>query len=1622
MFHRESSARHVRQPQLRVALLLLILLLLAAVGTPAATTDSKIGGRLAHPSRILAKLKPGQRADGKQLQDAVTATGLNVRGRFSILPNLLLLDVDRTGPIAAAKKREQQPDNSSTATRMAKLRKTGLFEYVEPDYVRKISIEPNDSAYQDGSLWGLRNTGQNGGVPGADINAATAWDLSTGSPEVIVAVLDTGIRYTHRDLAARMWRNPDEIPNNGLDDDNDGYVDNIFGINPAGPASSAGDPMDDNGHGSHTAGTIGAAANDGNRHVGVAWNIRLMACKFLDADGSGKTSDEIKCIDFAIANGARIINASYGGPGSSQAQRDAIARARDAGILFVAAAGNESADNDSVDSFPANHDLENVISVAAHDRHDQLASFSNFGANRVHLAAPGAAILSCWHESDTHYKTISGTSMAAPHVAGVAALVVSRFPGITISDLRNQLLNTTRPVPSLTGKTVTGGAVDASAAVSGQADGILELRIDPAPGATLLAGSEFDLNLRVTDLSAVIGASVTATLNGQPVDFRDDGTGVDDLAGDGIHEADLLVPVFQSSAKLIVDVSAPGKQPAHAEFDYQIAVPAPNNDFAKATILVGADASATGSTEHADTEPGEPRHTGNGSQRSIWFKWTATASGDVTIDTVGSSFDTVLAVYQGTGLATLTLVADNDDAPGLGLASSVRFAGQPGTEYHIAVDGHGGTGGDVVLHLGTLPPSPPPPNDDFNQRIDFANMNDAFTGSNVGASAEPGEPLHANVIGGHSVWFTWTASTDSTFTLSTEGSQFDTVLAVYEGTSVNGLTALATNDDNPVNGTFSLITLTVSAGKTLAIAVDGFAGAVGAFALKLDAVDLGVRPPNDTFTEAGNLSNLPTAGTGNNVGATLQAGEPVHSGNLGGRSVWWNWTSPTSQLITVDTLGSSFDTLLAVYTGSELNTLTPVAANDDQNSGSLISRVTFAAQAGVTYRIAVDGFSNTDGIAGDGDITLNIAGFNGLLSGNDDFANSSPISGLDFVHSGSNVGSTTEGFDSTIVGIPVGGTLWWSFTTPTAAYVEFSTEGSPLDTVIAVYAGNSPQNLKLIAFNDDYPDFPDRSSRLRFVAVPGLQYALVVGGYNGASGDFDMELKMLGDANFVYSSDFESAQGYLANQPLANQSGWLAEGTGISGISDSNVFGTGQSAFVGGLANGTTGATNSDLIVWQPLNVNPAPHQIIRFSTVMTVVQSLNGRDDDFGWRIYNQSAQLLAGIRFVTGTGNIELEFGDGHREFSGLQYPANSSFLLTFEVSFAGNRWSAYLEGIPIAENLPLATDDRPLNLGDFDAFVIATTPDAPGDNRMAFDRLHVDRIDLTIPPVILDEPQSVHGIEGEDLQLTVLAIGAGPLTYRWFHNDIPLPTSGAGLPQLLLTEIEDSQAGNYHVEVSNLFGTTRSAPANVSIAEQLPPAPNDHFDQAKPINTDFAVETENNTTASKEPGEPNHAGNIGGRSLWWRWTPQSSGPFSISTIGSSIDTVLAVYLADSLANLALVSENDDAQSGQRGSLVSVSAIAGQTYHIAIDGFNGDAGQIRLGISPLLSPVIGAPAPVGNGFQFHFPGEPGIRYLIEYTTNFSDWIPLADLVSSSSGIQFTDQSLMGEERRFYRTRREVQ
>jgi len=321
--------------------------------------------------------------------------------------------------------------------------------------------QPNDPLFNE--QWSLLNTGQREGTSGADVCATRAWTKTKGSKKIVVAVIDTGVDYNHQDLHNNIWTRPASLA--PYTDADLGEFDDRHGFD---AADNDGDPMDDNGHGTHCAGIIGAEGDNSDGIAGVNWQVEIMGLKFLSRNGSGTTKDAIECINYVVARkkagvNVRIISASWGSTARSQALGDAIKRAHDEGIIFIAAAGNSSTNNDVRPHYPSNYQLPNVVSVAALTRKDVLARFSNYGAKTVHIAAPGAEIMSTWPSNQ--YEEHSGTSMATPVVSGVAALILSVNPDLSVTELRKRLLDSVDKSPALDGKVSSGGRVNAARAV-----------------------------------------------------------------------------------------------------------------------------------------------------------------------------------------------------------------------------------------------------------------------------------------------------------------------------------------------------------------------------------------------------------------------------------------------------------------------------------------------------------------------------------------------------------------------------------------------------------------------------------------------------------------------------------------------------------------------------------------------------------------------------------------------------------------------------------------------------------------------------------------------------------------------------------------------------------------------------------------------------------------------------------------------------------------------------------------------------------------------------------------------------------------------------------------------------
>ena len=900
--------------RLRLILLGLVILLFytcSIVGAAARSDGERaiVNGRQADGNRIIVKFRPAKvsqiTSNLKSREAVLSNLGERVVREYRHIPDMVVLNIDDQTKIYSQMTDKQR--GIELEKRIKELKSSGLVEFAEPDWVVHALATPSDSAFTDGRLWGLRNIGQSGGVEGADIGAVGAWNTTTGSTNVIVGIIDTGIRYTHQDLAGNMWRNPGEIAGNGIDDDDSGYIDDVFGIN---AITDSGDPMDDNGHGSHCSGTIGAVANGGGPHVGVAWNVRLMGLKFLAADGSGYSSDAVECVDYAISMEVDILSNSWGGGGYSSAMEAAIQRANAAGILFVAAAGNESNNNDSSPSYPANYNVENVISVAALDRNDNLASFSNYGAQTVDLGAPGVSIYSCTSDSDSSYDVYNGTSMATPHVSGVAALIAAQFPGISIANMRRYLLSTTVSVPALVGRSVTGGRVNAANAINAESDNILEVSVN-AENNPLIANELNSIYVQVSDLTPVLDATVAGTLEGQSsVSFFDNGLAPDATLNDGIYSASLAVPSASGEIDLVVVVTATGKQPANVTNTFSVVGKPSNDDFKDRVAVATGTTSANGSNLNATLESGEPRYYYGAGNQTVWWSWTATTTESVSISTLGSDFDTILSIYTGNSVGALAHIGSNDDSGGL--QSVVSFTSQAGVTYAIQVNGYGSATGTIKLNLP----------------------------AQAGAPTIIDEPDNVSVLLGNPFSLQVVAEGQTPFSYQW---YFDDQPILGEINATYSVASAELVDEGYYK---------VSVSNTIGIAISRYA------LVSVEQVD--IQPGSDHFAEAYLLSASSGRVISDNNLATGETGEPNHGGvSLPLSSIWYKLIAPANGRLSVNTFGSDFDTVIAAYSGSAVSSLSLIKDNDDADS--LQSKISFVVTEGLTYYIAVDGYYNSVG-------------------------------------------------------------------------------------------------------------------------------------------------------------------------------------------------------------------------------------------------------------------------------------------------------------------------------------------------------------------------------------------------------------------------------------------------------------------------------------------------------------------------------------------------------------------------------------------------------------------------------------------------------------------------------------
>ncbi len=837
------------------------------------------------------------------------------------------------------------------------------------------------------------------------------------------------------------------------------------------------------------------------------------------------------------------------------------------------------------------------------------------------------------------------------------------------------------------------------------------------------------------------------------------------------------VPVGATTGTLSV-TTANGTATSAASFSVNMGGP-PNDNFAGAQTASGVAGSATGGNTGATKEATEPNHAANPGGKSLWYSWTASGSGSATFDTIGSSFDTLLAVYTGNSVGALTEVASNDDTT-TNSQSRVSFTAVAGTVYRIAVDGFNGASGNILL-----------------------NWSSSSTAPSISSFAPPSGPAGTVVV---------IAGANLTGATSVQ----------FNGVSATGYT---------VNSALQ-ITATVPAGATTGpISVTtpgGTATSAGNFSV--------IAGTSDNFVNGQVISGPTGTVNGNTEVATKEAGEPNHGGNVGGRSIWYKWTSPGSGPVTVDTVGSSYDTLLGVYTGDSVGALTLIIDNDDIEPGNQQqSRVTFAATAGTVYRIAVDGY---DGASGS--VVLNWS----LALGNDNFVDGQVISGNAGSVNGATTGATKEPGEPNHANNTGGKSIWYYWTPPTSGTVTLDTVGSGFDTLLGIYTGNAVGALTQIAGNDDIRDGTVQS-QVNFSAVAGTVYRIAVDGFSGSSGITVLNWALI---------------------PFAPAITGFAPGSGPVGasvvISGANFPGATAVRFNGLSANFAVNSP-SQITATVPTGATSGPISVFTPGGVATSAGNftVTGINDNFA------NAQVISG-----NTGSVNGSTVTATKEAGEPNHAENAGGKSVWY------SWTAPATGLATIDTIGSTFDTL---LGVYAGNSMATlTPIASNDD------------------IAADNQQS---------QASFQAV-AGTV---------------------------------YRIAVDG-YNQTSPASGSVVLNWQITLG-NDNFVDGQVISGQSGSVNGNTLGATKETGEPAHAGNDGGSSIWYFWTAPSGNPVTLDTLGSGFDTLLAVYTGGNVGALTPIASNDDTTSNAQ-SRVSFTPIAGTLYRIAVDGYNGASGLVKL------------------------------------------------------------------------------
>jgi hypothetical protein len=1086
-----------------------------------------------------------------------------------------------------------------------------------------------------------------------------------------------------------------------------------------------------------------------------------------------------------------------------------------------------------------------------------------------------------------------------------------------------------------------------------------------------------------------------------------------------------------------IQVTAPGGTASSAvPFTLQTA---PANDaFAAAQNLSGPNGSVSGNNSGATKEAQEPNHAGNPGGRSVWYRWIAPTAGAWTFDTLGSAFDTLLAVYSGTSVSTLTPLAYSDDiAAGVNTNSRLTFTAIGGTTYYFAVDGYWGgpqsanppASGSVVLNWApdiTLP---------------------AITGFSPGTGAVGAQVTitGANFLGATAVKFNGVSS----------------AFTVASATQINATV--------PPVASSGPITVSTPGGTATSAAAFNVLTVVG----------------NDLFANAYALPG--DAGTTNcsNLTATKETGEPAHAGNPGGRSVWFTWVAPADGVWTFDTSGSTFDTVMGVYTGSVVGNLTAVGNNDDW-TGTKTSQVAFRATLGTRYGIAVDGYggvggtvvlnchftprvpvianftpaegpvgttvlingANLDGaigvsfngVAAQGFVSVSPAQIsvpvpvaastgpilvttsNGvarsaasfLLTGgapaNDSFANRVPLSGQSASTLGSNRNATKEAGEPNHAGLAGGSSVWWTWTAPISGTFSISTRGSDFDTILAVYTGSNLATLTPVAANDDGPAM-GADSLVSFNAVAGTPYQIAVDGFNQDSGRLLLSIYPSTTSTTLYSTAFELAEGFNSTSALAGQGGWTSLGVGQNGILLNAFAGMGQQGYLG---YGTT-ADGVNTYLWKPLNYSPDTNTrpVVTFSVDMKIVDSGNFLYDDFGWDVFNRNGDRLFFLDFDNFRMKVYYRLNDSTTYYdTGWTFEDGQVYHLVVNMDFARDRWSATVDGTTLVQGQPIsAANNVGLDLGDIDAVWLQSSGLA-GDNYLVFDNYSVTAGSSQLPRIVTG-PANQTAAAGAAASFFVAVDSPIDVAYQWQFNGANIP--GAEQPTLSLNNLALNQAGAYSVVVSNAAGAVTSTPATLlvtALPNLTPYKPSAWSDKIivstvpGATNDIGTISTSDDVYITWAVANLSSGGDVGGRfytelyvdgalSHVWATDGLNAGVY-VFVKGYGLGKLTAGTHSLRLVtdSSGIVSESDETDNSYTRTMV-VNATAGQSPRLT---------------APELSAT--------TGLNFSFTGLPSRSYQVQTSTNLTDWTVFTTLANTNADqiVRVSDPSAIAGTRRFYR------